>query len=579
MGHAPLLTEPTSVTSRARDRVGQLGCCLGLAALLSACTGGIREDSYPSGSEQPGATSGGEPTVGAGGSGGADADASNTAAGPGSTSATSGGGSTGGSASGGETVVLDFTRLTRSEYRATIEQALGATPDVNLLPEDGRVGRYTSNHEVTPDPVHPYLLASEELAAALVPESLPACDSGESSACVEQTYAEALAALFRRDLVDADVATLGTVIDAVFAGGGSADDATRAMLTAALLSPDFLYRTSPSAGDPALGEGANLGRRLAERLSFALWDAPPDAELTQNLSASATDAEALAEALLTEAARATRDPRAVPVLARFFGQWLDVDTDLRLEDPDFESSADYLELLAFVEAAVADGAPVQEFVGGRRGFAHQDNLDLYDLGDGEGSGDVVSVTFADASSRRGLLGHELFAGSTRHPDHSRREIFRGLLVRRSLLCDEIPPPDPELVALAGEVEDRTDDGRCRNCHLRLDPIGRAFADLDPDNEAAVPEAELIDQEEIEGTYASAGALLEAVSTSRAFAECFSRHWLAFFLEQPLNSIDEAWTATLADRVHGGASLGDVVEATVAELHDRSAALVPWCEGS
>lgn len=563
------------MTSKARDGTAQARW-LGLLVLLSGCTGTIDAgDSYAAGSDST-ATSAASSVGAGGGMATADASSDGSAGSPSSTSTTSGGTAAGGSTTaGGEGLLAEFTRLTRAEYRATITQALGVSADVNLLPEDGRVGKFTSNAEGTPDPVHPYLLASEALAALAVPDSLPACDLEAPARCIEETYAAALAALLRRDLTEADVAALTGVLDAVVLGGGSADDATRAMLAAALLSPDFLYRASPSAGDRAPGDAANVARRLAERLSFALWDAPPDRELSQSLS----DSDDLAETLVAEAARITRDARAVPVLARFFGQWLDVDTDLRLEDPDFEDSADYLELLAFVTDALESGVPVQDFVGGKQGFAHQDNLELYDLGEGEGSGDVVAVSFADDSSRRGLLGHELLAGSTRHPDVSRREIFRGLLVRRSLLCDEIPAPDPELVALAGEVADRTEDGRCRNCHLRLDPIGRAFADLDPDNEAPVPAPEVISHDELEGTYPSAGALLEAVAGSRAFAECFARNWLAFFLEQPLSAVDAAWVATLADQVHDGASLGDVVEHTVAELHGRSLSLVPWCEGS
>ncbi len=576
MGHAVALTGPTVVTAKPRDRTRLARSGLAILALLPACTGGIESgNAYPTGNDEQVATSG-TSTAGAGGSGGA-ATTGNGAAAT-TMGASSGGGSSsngGSSASGGAVVVGEFTRLTRAEYRATVVQALGVTPDVNLLPEDGRVEHFTSNHEVTPDPVHPYLLASEELAALVVPESLPACDPEDAAACVGETYAAVLEALFRRELVAADTATFGAVLEAVVAGGGAADDATRAMLAAALLSPDFIYRASPSAVDRDPADASNVARRVAERLSFVLWDAPPDAELKQSLAGS----DELADVLVAETARVTRDARAVPVLARFFGQWLDVDTDLRLEDEDFESSPEYLELLAFVEAAVADEMPVREFVGGTQGFAHRDNLELYDVGEGEGSGDVVSVTFADDSSRRGLLGHELFAGSTRHPDHSRREIFRGLLVRNALLCDEIPPPDPELVALAGEVEDRTTDGRCRNCHLRLDPIGRAFADLDPDHEGTVPEAEVIGHDEVEGTYANAGLLLEAVAGSRAFAECFSRQWLAFFFEQRLSSIDAGWVTSLADRVQGGASLGELVEHTVGDLYIRSLTFVPWCEGS
>jgi hypothetical protein len=62
---------------------------------------------------------------------------------------------------GGVTVAAgaaqEFTRLTRSEYQETLLQALGVDADLAAIPEDGRIGPFTSNVRVTPDPVHPYL--------------------------------------------------------------------------------------------------------------------------------------------------------------------------------------------------------------------------------------------------------------------------------------------------------------------------------------------------------------------------------------------------------------------------------------
>jgi hypothetical protein len=309
-------------------------------------------------------------------------------------------------------------------------------------------------------------------------------------------------------------------------------------------------------------------------MSYVLWDAPPDAELTAAaLGASLAQNEMLA----VQAERLSSDSRAVQILARFFGQWLHVDTDLRLEAPEFEQSPDYLEWLAFVEYAAANAVPVKEFIGSTRGFVHQQNVEAYALDTIDGDGDVVSVEWPVTSGRRGLLGQELLAGATRHPDTSRREIFRGLLVRRSLLCDPIPSPSAALIALAGEVGDRTTDVRCKNCHERIDPIGRAFASLDLDGDEPVPVAEVLFHDELEGSYQSLGELLEAVAASRAFAACFSRHWLAFFLERDINDIDAAWVAQLADAVESGASLGEVVERTLLQLAAPSSLAEPWCE--
>lgn len=550
-----------------------------LCLSLFGCTAEIsRTDTVRGAGAAP--DSGGSP--GAGGSTGG----SGAAAGSGAMSTGGSGGSgTGGSATGGATstggaggasgsgpataMQPGFTRLTQAEYAATIRAAFGVDADLSLIPVDGRVGVFTSNVGVTPDPVHPYLLAGEDLAERLVPAELPACGGNDAVACVTESYRAPLETLFRRALSDAELAAWASMLTELEAAGATPEGATRSMLSAALLSPDFLFRASPVAGDAA------RARRLAEHLSFALVDAPPDAMLAAVGSAPAAE---LAASLRAEAARLATGTSATPVLARFVAQWLDVDTDLKLADAGFGTSPSYLELLAAVEDALANDVPVKSLVAGDRGFVHEDNLESYGLSSVPGGEAVGAVTWPADSPRRGLLGEELFADSNRHPDATRRPIFRGKLVRTSLLCDEIPAPDPELLALAGEVEDRTVDQRCRGCHVMLDPIGVAFAPLDPDFEGMPEPAEVIEHAELEGTYADLPALLTAVAESRAFASCFGRHFLSFFLEQPMEAVDEGFATELADTVLAGGSLRDVLEQTVVSLEARSQAAVPWCEG-
>jgi hypothetical protein len=477
----------------------------------------------------------------------------------------------GGAAGNGTPVSLQpgFTRLTRGEYRATISAAFGIEPDLSLIPVDGRVGVFTSNVGVTPDPVHPYLLAGEDLVARVVPAALPACGGSGALPCVTETYRAPLEILFRRPLTDAELAARAGMITELEAAGATPEGATRSMLSAALLSPDFLFRASPLAGDAA------RARRLAEHLSYAVSDAPPDAGLAALGDGPAAE---LGARFRTEARRLAEDPRATPVLARFVAQWLDVDTDLKLDAAGFATSPSYLELLAAVEDALANDVPVTALISGDRGFVHEDNLEAYGLSSLPGGEMVGTVTWPAGSARRGLLGEELFADANRHPDAGRRPIFRGKLVRRSLLCDDIPPPSADLLALAGEVGDRTADQRCRGCHLMMDPIGVAFAPLDADFEGTPEAARVIEHAELEGTYADLPALLAAVAGSRSFADCFGRHFLAFFLEQPLDAVDAGFAAELGDAVVAGASLPDVLEQTMASLEARSRTATPWCEG-
>jgi hypothetical protein len=516
---------------------------LGLLVLTQACTADLRAGTPAA--DGPGALGGGT------GSGGAPS-------GPGS----------GGAAAVDSLGLRDFSRLTRIEFVATVSSALGVSPDVGFIPEDGRIGPFTSNVGVTPDPVHPYLLLAEELAAELIPAELPACEASAIDSCLTGEYQAPLELLFRRPLADSELSTWSGIVEEVLEAGGDSVQATRAMLSTALVSPDFLFRASPSSA----GENA-WARHVGEWLGYTLWDAPPDAALRDVATGPVTG---LRSSLRDEASRLAGDARAVPVLARFFGQWLDVDTDLRQdEDDDFATSPDYIELLGFVEEAIASDVPVTDFVGGSWGIVHPDNTDLYGA---PATDDIERVDWPADSLRRGLLGQELFAGSTRHPDAGRRPIFRGLLVLRGLLCEKLPLPDPTLVALAGEVEDRTVDERCASCHQHIDPIGYAFAALDPEFEGDPPEATVLAHAELAGTHDNVAALLEAVASSRAFAECFSRQWLAFFLEQEMAEVSGAWVSSLADSVEAGASLQAVIEQTALELAARSETRIPWCEG-
>jgi hypothetical protein len=151
-------------------------------------------------------------------------------------------------------------------------------------------------------------------------------------------------------------------------------------------------------------------------------------------------------------------------------------------------------------------------------------------------------------------------------------------VRTALLCDEIPPPSADLLALADEVGDRTVDPRCAGCHVLLDPIGGVFAGLDADFSGTAEPAEVLEHPELEGSYADLPALLTAVAESGAFASCFARHFLAFFLEEPLADIDASFAAEVASAVEAGGSLRDVLETAVVTLEQRSKTAIPWCEG-
>ena len=155
-----------------------LAAACGGALLLASCNGNIGKNTPG----DPGSSVGGG-SAGAGGPSGV------------------GGRGASSSGSGGPPAVpgvlqSGFARLTRAEYRATIKDAFGVDADVSGIPEDGRVGPYTSNIAFASNPVQPFLLASEDLAAPIVPGRLPACTAATASTCISTSYGKPFERLF-----------------------------------------------------------------------------------------------------------------------------------------------------------------------------------------------------------------------------------------------------------------------------------------------------------------------------------------------------------------------------------------------
>jgi cytochrome c5 len=114
---------------------------------------------------------------------------------------------------------------------------------------------------------------------------------------------------FRRPLTDEQKKFF---IDRQFDAAPDPEIAIKRVVVLTLKSPRFLYRDL--AGTDAY--------EVASRLSFALWDAPPDKEL---LDAAAAGKLAKRDEVQRQAERMLSDPRARAKVREFFLQWLKVD--------------------------------------------------------------------------------------------------------------------------------------------------------------------------------------------------------------------------------------------------------------
>jgi hypothetical protein len=333
------------------------------------------------------------------------------------------------------------------------------------------------------------------------------------------------AAAFRQELVDAEPQQL----DALIAFAGQAyrrplkgseeqelrslyrrlreqelphDEAFRFTLARMFVAPAFLYRLEKAPEGTAAGDVS--GDELASRLSYFLWSSQPDGAL--RASAQAGRLQSAGE-IQTQARRMLQDPRVRRLATEFACQWLhiyDFDTlDEKSERhfPEFAALRGdmYEEAIAFFTDLFQRDGSVWEVFDADHTFANARLATFYGLSEAEvkslfpegdpQSGGFRKLTGVKALGRGGVLG--LPATLAKQSGASRTSpILRGNWVSEVLLGERLPRPPKDVPVLPEDeaqeektvrqlVEQHSNDPRCSNCHVRIDPLGFALEGFDP----------------------------------------------------------------------------------------------------
>ncbi len=370
-------------------------------------------------------------------------------------------------------------------------------------------------------------------AAAHAAELHPCNWDGTPDACKRELIAQVGRRLFRRPLTDAELSD--------YAG---LDLATS--LHAMLISPYFLYRSE-------LGEKAGDHYRLtdyemATALSYTFLGVGPDDELLDAAEHGELSDQAGVERW---ARRLIDDPRARTQLGEYVLQWVggqQVTTVDKRADlfPDFDATtrgALATETRRFAQHVAFDSTgTLEELL--TADYTILDPIAARFYGVPAPGADGI-VHYDD--KRAGVLGHASILATTAHSDQT-SPIRRGLLIRRNLLCEELPPPPP----FAGGVPDvdpdattqerfeqHTNNPVCAGCHRYIDSVGLGLEKFDPvgrwrDTENGKPIDPTGDMNDVDhlgtGTDAPYGSLPELAQTiahSQAAPSCFVRQYLRF----------------------------------------------------
>ncbi len=296
---------------------------------------------------------------------------------------------------------------------------------------------------------------------------------------------------FRRPVSESEVAPYVALVMKRLAAKDCFEDAMRRAYVAVLTSPEFLFHPADVSREPVPVPNAKLFT-LASRLSYWLWNGPPD----DTLLATARDGSLQrTDVLHREVDRLLADPRSERFIHDFTDQWLDL-RRVNETTPDPQLYPEYRFLLhegmvaetrTFLRELIARDAPVRALVVPEFAMLTQRLAEHYGIADVSGV-EVRRVVLPEGSPRGGLLAQAAILkltanGTTTSP------VKRGVWVMDRLLNEPAPPPPPSVGAIdpdtrgATTVREQLDkhrnDASCAACHAKIDPAGFALESFDP----------------------------------------------------------------------------------------------------
>jgi len=291
---------------------------------------------------------------------------------------------------------------------------------------------------------------------------------------------------YRRPITDDEDAALNDVFLKSLESGRSFTDSVKDALLVVLTSPQFLFITEISkspAPEPV------TGYELASKLSYWLWNGPPDNKTLQ-LAAAGT----LRQQLDAEVLRMAADPKFSRFTNEFASQWLSLDkfqvveVDRKLYPKLTRDVRTQLkqEPVEFVHYLIRNNLPVKNVVASDFVVANEATAQYYGLPTPLDTG----FSFVPVKVERPDLGGVLTMAATMSGLSDGREsnpVKRGAWMARKIIAEPPNDPPPNVPPLKDETKDlplreRLELHRsapaCASCHSKIDPWGVALEEFD-----------------------------------------------------------------------------------------------------
>lgn len=397
--------------------------------------------------------------------------------------------------------------LTADQYTNSIAQVFGEDIADSILPPippmartDGLLASGAAFVGVTSDQVSQIQQTAASIAAQVVdqehrdflipctPEATEAADSSCAALFLEETGR----LLFRRPLSDNRLSDLVQIADYAAQQTGDFYDGLSLALEAMLISPDFIFIADRAEADPdAPGQQRLDAYSLASRLSFLLWNAPPDDVLLEEAEAGLLHTP---QGLAGAVDRMLGSARLESGVRAFFDDLMAFDEFNSLaKDPlvypmvtgtTLEHAREQT-LRTIVDHLLTRQADYRDLFTTRKTFMSMQLAAVYDTPAGEG---WVPFEFEEGGARLGLLTHVSFLAANSHSVRS-SPTLRGKALREIFLCQRVPDPPPDVdFSSLEEAEDaatakerlavHNTNPSCAGCHLITDPMGLSLENFD-----------------------------------------------------------------------------------------------------
>jgi hypothetical protein len=293
-----------------------------------------------------------------------------------------------------------------------------------------------------------------------------------------------LARAYRRPIEEADAKRFFELFSQQFQLGHGFTKSLLSAYTAILCSPGYLYvQEAPGRLDDYA---------LATRLSFFLWNSPPDPELH---TLAAQGRLSRPEVLKAQTDRLLNDPKSRRFIDAFTDYWLDLRkiddsspsttlyNDYELDDPLKLAAVEETRL--FVQELFNHNLPARSVVDSDFTFLNERLAKHYGVPGVTGVG-MRKVTLPEDSVRGGIMTQASVLkvtanGTTTSP------VLRGVWIMERVLGFHTAPPsgvpalEPDIrgaVTIRQQLDRHRADPACAACHRKIDPPGFALESFD-----------------------------------------------------------------------------------------------------